>query len=202
MRALSKTFYQNKILAKFQEFTPSDSWNFLFTSEALQKQENLYTLSQYLTTNSPTMRCPKCKNLDTKVIDSRMTEDGQSIRRRRECEKCEARFTTFERLEFINFLVTKSNGEKDLYDRSKVYRSILMAFNKRSMDHNRIEQVINELENEWASNKKGITSKRIGKDILHRLKDIDDVAYIRFASVYHNFDTAQDFVNFIKSELE
>lgn len=148
------------------------------------------------------MRCPKCKNLDTKVIDSRMTEDGQSIRRRRECEKCEARFTTFERLEFINFQVTKSTGEKDLYDRTKVQRSILMAFNKRNMDHNQIEQVINELENEWASNKKGITSKRIGKDILHRLKDIDDVAYTRFASVYHNFDTAQDFVNFIKSELE
>lgn len=148
------------------------------------------------------MRCPKCKNLDTKVIDSRMTEDGQSIRRRRECEKCEARFTTFERLEFINFLVTKSDGEKVLYDRTKVQRSILMAFNKRSMDHNIIEQTINELENEWASNKKGITSKRIGKDVLHRLKDIDDVAYIRFASVYHNFDTAQDFDNFIKSELE
>jgi transcriptional repressor NrdR len=148
------------------------------------------------------MRCPKCKNLDTKVIDSRMTEDGQSIRRRRECEKCESRFTTFERLEFINFLVTKSTGEKDLYDRTKVQRSILMAFNKRNMDHNHIEQVINELENEWASNKKGITSKRIGKDVLHRLKDIDEVAYIRFASVYHNFDTAQDFVSFIKSELE
>lgn len=148
------------------------------------------------------MRCPKCKNLDTKVIDSRMTEDGQSIRRRRECEKCEARFTTFERLEFINFLVTKSNGGKVLYDRSKVQRSILMAFNKRNMDLGKIEQIINELENEWASNKKGITSKRIGKDILHRLKDVDDVAYIRFASVYHNFDTAQDFVKFIKSELE
>lgn len=136
------------------------------------------------------------------MIDSRMTEDGQSIRRRRECEKCEARFTTFERLEFINFLVTKSTGEKDLYDRTKVQRSILMAFNKRSIDHNKIEQMINELENEWASNKKGITSKRIGKDILHRLKDVDDVAYMRFASVYHKFDTAQDFVDFIKSELE
>ena len=104
------------------------------------------------------MRCPKCKNLDTKVIDSRMTEDGQAIRRRRECEKCEARFTTLERLEFINFLVTKSNGEKDLYDRSKLQRSVMMAFNKRNIDHNIIEQMINELENEWASNKKGITS--------------------------------------------
>jgi transcriptional repressor NrdR len=70
------------------------------------------------------------------------------------------------------------------------------------MDHNKIEQMINELENEWASNKKGITSKRIWKDILHRLKDVDDVAYMRFASVYHKFDTAQDFVDFIKSELE
>lgn len=148
------------------------------------------------------MRCPKCKNLDTKVIDSRMTEDGQSIRRRRECEKCESRFTTFERLEFINFLVTKSDGAKELYDRSKVQRSILMSFNKRNMEHTQIEQMINELENEWASNKKGITSKRIGKDILHRLRDIDEVAYVRFASVYHNFDSAQDFVNFIKSELE
>jgi len=131
-----------------------------------------------------------------------MTEDGQSIRRRRECEKCESRFTTFERLEFINFLVTKSDGSKELYDRSKVQRSILMSFNKRNMEHAQIEQMINELENEWASNKKGITSKRIGKDILHRLRDIDEVAYIRFASVYHNFDSAQDFVNFIKSELE
>lgn len=148
------------------------------------------------------MRCPKCKNLDTKVIDSRMTEDGQSIRRRRECEKCESRFTTFERLEFINFLVTKSSGTNELYDRTKVQRSIMLAFNKRHVDHSRVEQTINELENEWASNKKGITSKRIGKDILHRLRDLDEVAYIRFASIYHNFENAQDFIQFIKSELE
>lgn len=174
-------------------------------SPKLYKKRKIHTLHPNLSplfANLYSMRCPKCKNLDTKVIDSRMTEDGQSIRRRRECEKCEARFTTFERLEFINFLVTKSDGEKELYDRTKVQRSILMAFSRRSMDHNKIEQMINELENEWASNKKGITSKRIGKDILHRLKDIDDVAYIRFASVYHNFDSAEDFLNFIKSELE
>lgn len=148
------------------------------------------------------MRCPKCKNLDTKVIDSRMTDDGKSIRRRRECEKCGARFTTFERMEFINFLVTKSSGESEMYDRSKVQQSIGKAIYKRNVDMNKIEQIINELESEWAANKKGITSKRIGKDILHKLKDIDQVAYIRFASIYHNFEDIEHFTSFIQHEFE
>lgn len=148
------------------------------------------------------MRCPKCKNLDTKVIDSRIAEDGKSIRRRRECEKCESRFTTFERMEFVNFLVTKSTGEEELYDRSKVERSIQKAVYKRNVDHGAIEIMINDLENEWAANKKGITSKRIGKDILRRLKDIDQVAYVRFASIYHNFEDVKQFAEFIKSEFE
>jgi len=148
------------------------------------------------------MRCQKCRNLDTKVIDSRITEDGRSIRRRRECEKCGARFTTFERMEFVSFLVTKSNGEKEMYDRSKLQRSILKSFNKRTVDLEKIEQMINELEAEWASNKKGITSKRIGKDILNKLKNIDEVAYVRFASVYHNFESIKNFVDFIRLEFE
>lgn len=147
------------------------------------------------------MRCPKCKNLDTKVIDSRIAEDGKSIRRRRECEKCGARFTTFERMEFVNFLVTKSSGETEMYDRSKVQRSLGKAIYKRKVDMNAIELMINELESEWAANKKGITSKRIGRDILHRLKDIDEVAYIRFASIYHNFDDTAHFLEFIKNEF-
>ncbi len=148
------------------------------------------------------MRCPKCKNLDTKVIDSRIAEDGKSIRRRRECEKCESRFTTFERMEFVNFLVTKSNGEQELYDRSKVERSIEKAIHRRHVDHAAIETAINELENEWAANKKGITSKRIGRDILRRLKDIDQVAYVRFASIYHNFEDVRQFADFIRSEFD
>jgi transcriptional repressor NrdR len=148
------------------------------------------------------MRCPKCKNLDTKVIDSRIAEDGKSIRRRRECEKCGARFTTFERMEFINFLVQKSSGEQEMYDRSKVQQSIGKAIYKRKVDMLQIELIINDLENEWASNKKGITSKRIGKDILRRLKDVDQVAYVRFASIYHNFDDVNHFADFIKSEFE
>jgi len=148
------------------------------------------------------MRCPKCKNLDTKVIDSRIAEDGKSIRRRRECEKCEARFTTFERMEFINFLVTKSSGEQEMYDRSKVQQSIGKSIYKRNVDMQQIEYIINELESEWAANKKTITSKRIGKDILRRLKDVDQVAYVRFASIYHNFEDVEHFAEFIKSEFE
>lgn len=148
------------------------------------------------------MRCPKCKNLDTKVIDSRIAEDGKSIRRRRECEKCESRFTTFERMEFVNFLVTKATGEEELYDRSKIERSIQKAVYKRNVDHSAIEAMINDLENEWAANKKGITSKRIGKDLLRRLKDIDQVAYVRFASIYHNFEDVKQFAEFIKSEFD
>ncbi len=148
------------------------------------------------------MRCLKCWNLDTKVIDSRITEDGTSIRRRRECEKCEARYTTFERMEFVNFLVTKAGWHKEMYDRSKVQRGIMAACNKRSVDVDKIERIINELESEWAANKKWITSKRIGKDVLNKLKDIDEVAYIRFASIYHNFDGARDFIDFVQKEFE
>lgn len=99
------------------------------------------------------MKCPKCKNLDTKVIDSRATEDGKAIRRRRECEKCGARFTTFERLEFISFMVTKSSGESEPYDRTKVVSSMLKALTKRDFNPEKLEDAINSLENEWAQNK-------------------------------------------------
>ena len=148
------------------------------------------------------MKCQKCRNLDTKVIDSRITEDWKSIRRRRECEKCGARFTTFERMEFVNFLVTKNNKELEMYDRPKLQRSILKSFTKRNIEMDRIEQMINDLESEWASNKKWITSKRIWKDVLNKLKYMDDVAYIRFASIYHNFESVDDFIKFIKIEFE
>ena len=148
------------------------------------------------------MRCPKCTSIEDRVIDSRIAEDGKSIRRRRECEKCGSRFTTFERMEFVNFLVTKASGEQELYDRSKVERSIEKAVHRRQVDHAAIETMINELENEWAANKKGITSKRVGRDILRRLKDIDQVAYVRFASIYHNFEDVRQFVEFVKSEFD
>ena len=148
------------------------------------------------------MLCPKCKNLETRVIDSRISEDGLSIRRRRECESCHARFTTFERMEFISFFVTKTSGKKELYNRSKLETSIMKACNKRNIPHEKIESMINALEIDWAENKTGVTSKRIGKDVLHKLKDIDDVACLRFASVYNHFDSYKDFVGFILEEFE
>ena len=105
-------------------------------------------------------------------------------------------------MEFINFLVTKSSGEQEMYDRSKVQQSIGKAIYKRKVDMSAVERIINELESEWAANKKGISSKRIGKDILRRLKDVDQVAYVRFASIYHNFEDVGSFADFIKSEFE
>ncbi len=147
------------------------------------------------------MKCPKCRNLDTRVIDSRMTEDGKAIRRRRECEKCGARFTTFERLEFISFMVTKSSGELEPYDRTKVMSSMLKALTKRQFSPEKLEDIVNSLENEWAQNKQGITSKRIGRDILRKLRDFDEVAFLRYASIYHNHESVQGFIKFIEDEL-
>jgi len=144
------------------------------------------------------MYCLKCKNTDTKVIDSRVTDDGKAIRRRRECEKCGSRFTTFEKMEFTNFLVSKSDGNKQLYDRDKVKKSIYLTCNKRDIDPDVIDDMITNLESEWGGNKKLVTSTRIWKDILCALKKIDKVAFIRYASVYHNFENEENFIEFIK----
>ena len=148
------------------------------------------------------MKCPKCRNLDTRVIDSRTTEDGKAIRRRRECEKCGARFTTFERLEFVSFMVTKASGEMEPYNRTKVMNSMRKALTKREFDQEKLEDAINALENEWAQNKQGITSKRIGRDILRKLRDFDEVAFLRYASIYHNHDDVEGFIKFLQDELK
>ena len=148
------------------------------------------------------MKCPKCRNLDTRVIESRTTEDGKAIRRRRECEKCGARFTTFERLEFVSFMVTKASGEMEPYNRTKVMNSMRKALTKREFDPEKLEDAINALENEWAQNKQGITSKRIGRDILRKLRDFDEVAFLRYASIYHNHDDVEGFIKFLQDELK
>lgn len=147
------------------------------------------------------MKCPKCRNLDTRVIDSRMTEDWKAIRRRRECENCGARFTTFERLEFVSFMVTKSSGEVEPYNRTKVMNSMRKALAKREFNPEKVEDIINSLENEWAQNKQGITSKRIGRDILRKLRDLDEVAFLRYASIYHNHESVREFMKFLQDEL-
>lgn len=135
------------------------------------------------------------------MIDSRTTEDGKAIRRRRECEKCGARFTTFERLEFISFMVTKSSGEVEPYNRTKVMNSMQKALTKREFHPEKLEDTINALENEWAQNKQGITSKRIGRDILRKLRDLDEVAFLRYASIYHNHESVDGFMKFLQDEL-
>jgi transcriptional repressor NrdR len=105
-------------------------------------------------------------------------------------------------MEFVSFLVAKSSGKKELYNRSKIETSILKACNKRNIPQEKIESILNTLEVEWAENKTGVTSKRIGKDVLHKLKDIDEVACLRFASVYNQFESHHDFVKFIIEEFE
>lgn len=143
------------------------------------------------------MFCPNCSNSDTKVIDSRLSEDWKSIRRRRECEKCSYRFTTFEKIEVLSLIVLKSWDRKQRYFREKLEDSILKAVNKRDITTASIKKIIRDLEFKW-SNKTEIKSKEIWKEILEALKELDSVAYIRYASVYLNFETKEDFIKFIK----
>ena len=144
------------------------------------------------------MRCPKCKNLETRVIDSRLTDDNKAIRRRRECEKCSHRFTTFERPEFASFIVIKQDGNREPYDRMKLEQGIWRACTKRPVTQEHIDSMIGHLEEQWAANKKEISTSRIGKEVMDALKKIDEIAYIRFASVYKKFKDLEEF----KTELE
>lgn len=143
------------------------------------------------------MKCPKCQNMETKVVDSRMIEDGQTIRRRRECEFCNNRFTTFERKWFTELMVIKKDNTKEMYDRQKLKKSLMLSFAKREFNNEKIENILNNLENIRISEWKEISSKKIWDDILQMLKEIDPVVYIRFASVYKSFDSLEDFKKFV-----
>lgn len=142
------------------------------------------------------MFCYKCWNTSTKVIDSRSSDDNKVIRRRRECEVCNNRFTTFEKIEAINLIVLKSWDRRERYNRNKLEDSILKATNKRNISIWAIAALIWNLESKWI-NKNEITSKEMWSDILLWLDKLDKVAYIRFASVYHKFENANDFIKFI-----
>mgnify|MGYP003746162099 FL=1 len=135
--------------------------------------------------------------METKVVDSRMIEEWQTIRRRRECEFCGNRFTTFERKWFTELMVVKKDNTKEMYDRQKLKKSLMLSFAKREFNNEKIENLLNNLENRWISEWTEISSKQIGDDILEMLKEIDPVVYIRFASVYKSFDSLEDFKNFI-----
>jgi transcriptional repressor NrdR len=140
------------------------------------------------------MRCPNCASLDTQVKDSRPTEDSCVIRRRRVCLSCNFRFTTFERVQLRELVVIKRNGRRVPFDRDKVLRSVTIALRKRPVEPERIEQVVSKLVRELESQGESeISSETVGEMVMEALRSLDDVAYVRFASVYRNFREAKDF---------
>jgi transcriptional repressor NrdR len=140
------------------------------------------------------MICPFCGHSETKVIDSRDTNDGKAIRRRRECEKCKARFSTYEEVEILRLTVVKKDGRKEEYDRNKIESGIQKAIEKRPVSAEDVEKIMADIEYEIRSREAcEIASKEIGKIVLDKLKDVDDVAYMRFASVYKSFKSADSF---------
>jgi transcriptional repressor NrdR len=139
------------------------------------------------------MYCPRCKSTETSVVDSRLAEEGRAIRRRRECTKCSRRFTTFERQELSNLIIIKNDGTREPYSRTKLERGIWIACIKRAVTEESIDQMLGKLEEKWAANAKEVASSTIGNDVMKALKKIDQVAYIRFASVHREFKDVEEF---------
>ena len=149
------------------------------------------------------MRCPYCGNDDTQVKDSRPTEDSGAIRRRRICNGCGGRFTTFERVQLRDLTVVKKSGRKVPFDREKLARSVYTALRKRSVEPERIERMISGIVRQLESlGDVEVTSDQIGEYVMDGLKGLDDVAFVRFASVYKNFSAADDFRNFLAELAE
>lgn len=141
------------------------------------------------------MRCPYCQHSDSRVLESRSTEVGQSVRRRRECLRCKHRFTTYERIEFVPVTVIKRDGKRESFDRSKLLRGIVRACEKTGICQRRLEALVDEIEAELQQQfGREVTSNEIGELVLQYLRDESEVAYVRFASVYRQFQGIRDFV--------
>ena len=144
------------------------------------------------------MRCPFCSHEDSQVKDSRHTEDNTAVRRRRICDQCGSRFTTFERIQLRDLIVIKSNGQKEIFDRDKMFRSLSLSLRKRNVEQDKTEKIVSaiarRLEN---SGDTEIKSSLIGEYIMEALSNLDQVAYVRFASVYKNFREVKDFEDFL-----
>ena len=148
------------------------------------------------------MKCPYCNQENTRVIDSRPAEDNNSIRRRRECDECGKRFTTYEKVETIPLIIIKKDNNRETYDRGKIEAGVLRACHKRPVSANQITALVNEVENEiFAMEDKEIPSRVIGEIVMNKLKDLDEVAYVRFASVYREFKDINTFMDELKSML-
>ena len=149
------------------------------------------------------MRCPFCGKDDTQVKDSRASDDGGSIRRRRLCTSCGSRFTTFERIQLRDLTVIKRNGKKIPFERDKLLKSMLMALRKRQTEDDAIERAVNGIVRQLESyGENDIQSKLIGELVMNALAEIDNVAYIRYASVYRDFREASDFAKFVEKEIK
>lgn len=145
------------------------------------------------------MKCPFCEHPDTRVIDSRPTDEGQVIRRRRACDNCKKRFTTYEKIEEIMFMVVKKDGSREMFDRSKVRNGIVNACKKRPVTTEQIDKIVDDIERGLNNMmEKEISSTVIGEVILDNLKELDEVAYVRFASVYRQFDDVTTFMQEIE----
>ncbi|EGS35670.1 MULTISPECIES: transcriptional regulator NrdR [Megasphaera] len=145
------------------------------------------------------MRCPFCKSAETKVTDSRATDEGSAIRRRRECQVCRRRFTTYEMVEEVPLVVIKRTGDRELFDRNKIINGLLRACNKRRVTRQQIEDIVNRVERTIRNLLlQEISSEKIGEIVLNELKTVDEVAYIRFASVYRQFADLDSFMAELK----
>ncbi len=148
------------------------------------------------------MKCPFCSYFESKVVDSRPTDEGQAIRRRRECIKCSKRFTTYEKIEEIPLIVVKKDGNRQAYDRNKLLNGIIKACEKRPVSISTIEKSVDEIEKNLSNSlEKEVTSEEIGEMIMDKLKEIDEVAYVRFASVYRQFKDLNSFMEELKKIL-
>ena len=149
------------------------------------------------------MRCPFCGDQESKVVDSRHSEDGNSIRRRRECIACQRRFTTYEIVESLPIIVVKRDGTHQSFDRNKILNSMIRAFDKRKVEISELERIATEIEQTLQNTlEREVTTDKIGEMVMARIKSIDEVAYIRFASVYRRFQDVGGFVREINQYLE
>ena len=149
------------------------------------------------------MKCPYCGDQESKVVDSRHSEDGNSIRRRRECLVCQRRFTTYETVETLPIIVVKRDGSRQAFDRNKILNSMVRAFDKRQVDTADLDRIALEIEQALQNTlEREVTTDRIGEMVMERIKPLDEVAYIRFASVYRRFQDVNEFIQEINTFRE
>lgn len=149
------------------------------------------------------MKCPFCGHMDSKVLDSRPAEDGNSIRRRRECTECGRRFTTYEKVDEIPLVVVKKDGRREVFDRSKILGGIIKACEKRSISMNQMEEVVDDIEKELRNRMDTeVSSEQIGEKVMEKLRELDEVAYVRFASVYRQFKDVNSFIEELENLLK